>query len=235
MAPLSEVAVGKLVLSLVLGPLTFFASTAPWCASRIFRKDALDIINLLTAMAAGFVFGGYSTHIIPDGIEAFGDYFEATYSPDSDSKIPDYPWSLLISGLIWAMLVCLDRTLVAHGVHGDAHHSHDHVSQAYVQMQAETESGPLLDASVVHPCTHDGAPSAPSGCKEAEKAARKDAMLRAWLFFVALSVHSVFDGLGVGVTNSVEQFGSVAVAVVAHKMLLGYRFEYPSSECRIFP
>jgi len=56
------------------------------------------------------------------------------------------------------------------------------------------------------------------GCKEAEKVAHRDSVLLAWVFFFALSLHSVFDGLGVGVATEISEFASVTVAVVSHKV-----------------
>ena len=165
------------------------------------------------------------------------------------SKIPDFPFAALTAGLVWILLVCVDRLIVSHGIHGDHIHSHDHVSQAYLQMQMEKdkEAVPLKekmlslrkaeeqDTNAAHYktladsqsssacCEKEqnaisiklGAPE--GGCKEAEKVAHRDSVLLAWVFFFALSLHSVFDGLGVGVATESE-FASVTVAVVSHKV-----------------
>eukprot|EP01087_Luapelamoeba_hula_P004470 TRINITY_DN1441_c0_g2_i1.p1 TRINITY_DN1441_c0_g2~~TRINITY_DN1441_c0_g2_i1.p1 ORF type:complete len:412 (-),score=41.07 TRINITY_DN1441_c0_g2_i1:144-1379(-) len=45
---------------------------------------------------------------------------------------------------------------------------------------------------------------------------------RAWVFFVALAIHSVFDGLGVGSEDERGRFYALLVAVLAHKLLDGF-------------
>ena len=245
----------------------------------------MDAINLLTALAAGFVFGGFALHAIPESTHMFQDYLTPRYAPNCTmvhhanvhhanetdhanemhhrllsasepeekicgeaSWIPEYPWALLTASLVWLVLVFLDRAIVAHGNDGGDHHSHDHISQAYVNMQSAKEEerkapGEILK-STPPPAADAAAGSAPlpgygvvassvdhSNCQhhavvpvgssaagdKAERAAHRDSIQRAWVFFFVLSVHSIFDGLAVGVASSVEDFASVTVAVVAHK------------------
>ena len=56
-----------------------------------------------------------------------------------------------------------------------------------------------------------------AGASLSEENARRDSVLRACVYLVALSLHSVFDGLGVGVATNIQDFASITVAVVAHK------------------
>ncbi|KAN0040185.1 hypothetical protein ACTA71_012075 [Dictyostelium dimigraforme] len=44
---------------------------------------------------------------------------------------------------------------------------------------------------------------------------------RAWVFLVALSVHSIFDGLGLGSETQKDSFYGLLIAVLAHKFLDG--------------
>jgi len=136
--------------------------------------------------------------------------------------------------------VCVDRAIVSQGLHGGGVHTHDHVSQAYLQMQAEKEGGLSAEkkpsqqgsdydtvsktvpstSTDAHGCEHKETSLTirEGGCEVAEKAAHRDSMFRAWVFFFALSLHSVFDGLSVGVTKESSEFISTTVAVVSHKV-----------------
>jgi hypothetical protein len=67
-------------------------------------------------------------------------------STNPHQKLIDYPWATLVIGLTTALLVAIDRTIVAHGMHGEGgggdahdHHGHDHVSKAFTDMQAAAE------------------------------------------------------------------------------------------------
>eukprot|EP00475_Leptophrys_vorax_P000723 TRINITY_DN10401_c0_g1_i1.p1 TRINITY_DN10401_c0_g1~~TRINITY_DN10401_c0_g1_i1.p1 ORF type:complete len:392 (+),score=96.23 TRINITY_DN10401_c0_g1_i1:128-1303(+) len=49
----------------------------------------------------------------------------------------------------------------------------------------------------------------------------------AYIFLVALSVHSIFDGLAVGAENSSQGFFGLMIAVVIHKLLDGFALGVP--------
>ena len=251
----------KASLIALVGLLTFAASLAPWYLQRVFRRSSLDVMNLLSALSAGIVFGAFMTHILPDSEDDFSAYLEAAFPPaedgtrsDAAARLVAYPWAPLVAGLVTALLVAVDRTIVSHGVHGDDgehdHHHHDHVSQAFVAMSARAEKAasekaveglPLvvkqggtpygLVASSVSSTAeahghshgshgHHGAAAAGVNtgageeCPVVQKAAQRDAALRAWVFFVALSLHSVFDGLSLGGETSLSTFYGILVAVV---------------------
>ncbi|KYQ90297.1 zinc/iron permease [Tieghemostelium lacteum] len=50
---------------------------------------------------------------------------------------------------------------------------------------------------------------------------------QAWIFFVALSVHSILDGLGLGAETEEAGFYGLLVAVLAHKFLDGFALGVP--------
>jgi len=55
-------------------------------------------------------------------------------------------------------------------------------------------------------------------------------LLRAWIFFLALSFHGVMDGLSVGSEDGEKGFTSILVAVLSHKL-----FDGLSLGCALFP
>jgi len=74
-----------------------------------------------------------------------------------------------------------------------------------------------------HPHAHPTTPAqSPS--------ARRRAVVRAWVFFMALSLHGVFDGLSVGSEDGVKGFTSILVAVLSHKL-----FDGLSLGCALYP
>jgi zinc transporter ZupT len=180
-------------------------------------------------------------------------------------KLINYPWATLVIGLTTTLLVAIDRTIVAHGMHGEAgsgdahdHHGHDHVSKAFTDMQVAEEkerekanaaAGTGGDAALLVP-----APAPPTAtpygdvaravqpqpeadalaigqCDKAavlpEPAARRDAALRAFVFFFAMSIHSIMDGLSMGTKQDLKSFYAVLVAVLAHKAFDGIALGVP--------
>jgi zinc transporter ZupT len=139
---------------------------------------------------------------------------------------------------------------------GDAHdhHGHDHVSKAFVDMQvaAERERSSAASQEVAPAPAPPAAGAAPYGdvarlvtaepppeasalaigeCGKAaplaEPAARREAAMRAGVFFFALSIHSIMDGLSLGSEQTLEGFYAVLIAVLAHKAFDGIALGVP--------
>ena len=167
------------------------------------------------------------------------------------------------------MLVAIDRTIVAHGMHGDGagghhdDHDHDHVSAAFVAMQkqaaaeeASAKGKPLVAGgttaygmvarAVVGEQPPEGGTVAADCCAPADetavvvqhqcdvnavavttKAAKREAAMKAWVFFVALSIHSIMDGLSLGSERDINSFYAILVAVLAHKAFDGIALGVP--------
>ncbi len=58
-------------------------------------------------------------------------------------------------------------------------------------------------------------------------AAKLQAAQKAWVFFIALSAHSIFDGLSLGSEQSLKGFNAILVAVLAHKAFDGIALGVP--------
>jgi zinc transporter ZupT len=138
---------------------------------------------------------------------------------------------------------------------GDAHdhHGHDHVSKAFVDMQVAAErerssvaseaaapapapaAGAAAYGDVARAVTAEPTPEASAlaigecgkAAPLAEPAARREAALRAGVFFFAMSIHSIMDGLALGSEQTLEGFSSVLVAVLAHKAFDGIALGVP--------
>lgn len=78
-------------------------------------------------------------------------------------------------------------------------------------------SAPPVDTSGGSAIAADSA----SGEAAHTKAQKRKLLLRAWVFFSALSLHGVFDGLSVASEQDAEGFTSTLVAVLSHKLFDG--------------
>lgn len=87
------------------------------------------------------------------------------------------------------------------------------------------EGEPLVDSGVGVPISSSrrssiAAPTTTSAQRE-EAAGKLRLVMRAWLFFVALSLHGIFDGLSVASENDPSGFTATLVAVLSHKLFDG--------------
>lgn len=237
----------KLVLLAVVGFFTFACSLAPWLLSRLFHARSVDLINLLSALSAGIVFGSFLTHMIPDTTEAFSTYGERVWP--ADSPLASYPWSTLIIGCVFILLFSTDRLLVAGGAEGGSGHAHgegghSHVGAALSAMQRAEEARACLTGVGGEAGSGYGSMSTARGGVGVEERARlvgrsdashggsesdaittthgsRKAVVRAWVFTAAISVHALFDGLSLGAESSTTGFVAILTAVLAHKAFDG--------------
>ena len=228
---LSSLAAAKLALLLLLGPFTLAFSRTPWLLQRFFTARALDALNVLSALSAGIVFGSFMTHLLPEAEAAFS----------AALPLSTYPWAPLVVGATASLLLAADKLIVARGLRGIPQlHHHDHVSGALEAMRAVAAAAAgSAAAAVVGGARAERVAAAAGEEEEAEDAAlilqrggplpaadpppppisnssQNDngaAMVRAWVFFLALSLHSFFDGLGLGSEDAVAGFWGIFVAV----------------------
>lgn len=91
--------------------------------------------------------------------------------------------------------------------------------------------------AIAHAGHAHGAAAAADGDSDADSEAEAEAAahatqrtVRAYVFFAALSLHGVFDGLSVGSEDQAASFTSTAVAVLSHKL-----FDGLALGCALFP
>ena len=135
-------------------------------------------------------------------------------------------------------------------------HSHDHISDGLRRFAASAAAGKnegdgasaSRDASEmtgllrVVPTTTSATSASSSSSAAADAFANGAAstlstsvgvrkrILRVWVFFFALSLHGVFDGLSVGSETSSSGFTSIVLAVMSHKL-----FDGLALGCAIYP
>ena len=146
---------GKVALICLVGALTLFFSRTPWLFKDLFRQRALDLMNYLSSFSSGIVFSAFLCHMLPESAELFSTYFSEAYASQPESRVPAFPFSHFLSGLVTFLLIALDRLVVSHGVHGEkkgdsAEPEHDHISSALKEMQRKVEGG----AETIRPTNH---------------------------------------------------------------------------------
>jgi zinc transporter ZupT len=85
-----------------------------------------------------------------------------------------------------------------------------------VEGGARQGEGGASNKSEAHGHGHGHSHGGPAGPVDFEQ---REAVSRAWVFLVAMSLHSVFDGLSVGAQSSFAEFYSILGAVVRNILL----------------
>jgi solute carrier family 39 (zinc transporter), member 1/2/3 len=204
----NEIFVGKIVLMLLIGPITFLASLVHWMIEKKFSQRMEQILAFGSALSAGVILGAGFSHILPDARESFEAYYE-----QSGSDWQSYPFAELLAIIVFFLLISLDKLVIDKLLH--SHHSLEHEEK-------------LLD----HPPSLENH-LAVSFAEFQENNQNPNHGLKnkkigtAYLFLLAISVHSVFDGLSIGSENSKWGFYGVLIAVCSHKLLDGLALGIP--------
>lgn len=106
------------------------------------------------------------------------------------------------------------------------HHSIENTYQYEIKRPAEHDHA--LGDDEAHDA-HALLPGISSTAPELH-AVRRRTLVRAWVFFFALSLHGLFDGLSIGSEETTANFSSTAVAVASHKF-----FDGLALGCALFP
>jgi len=231
--------------------LTLIASYIPWIIGRAHVKNFVTIISILTCFAAGIIISGGFNHILPGAEYDFAEYWE---HKDPENKYKDFPFPITIAIFVMFILLAIDKIVVERGVTGEKGHNHMNLSEHSQNFHNHTTSHTgEIDLNNVTP----GGPDEEKGFKHHEDdghghhshkhgngKSEKANTSQAWLFLVALSVHSILDGLGLGTETHSEGFYGLLVAVLAHKLLDGFALGVPiyfanfsflfSSACLVF-
>jgi zinc transporter 1/2/3 len=207
---------GKLALILVIGPVTFFASLVPWIIERRFFQKMDQVLAFGSALSAGVILGAAFSHILPEARESFELYFQGT-----DSDVKNYPFAELFSILTLFALISLDKLVIDKLFHGRALedeekllHQNQNGNEEHQHHESIIENHLALSFSSFKNGENSGYDL-------------KKKIGAAYLFLVAISVHSVFDGLAVGSENSQGGFYGILIAVTSHKLLDGLALGIP--------
>jgi zinc transporter 1/2/3 len=216
-----------------IGFATFAVSILPWFISKKLKDHVSDAMAIGSAASSGIILGSAFCHILPEAHNGFQEYLNEE-RPDYPHK--DYPFAELTSIAVFFVLVCIDKLLIDRILHAHPIHEHhqifkepDKVDLELVQdsstniLNSDRESSP--ENGHFHGKNHMA-----SAVESFAKNTAPDHLRRlgtAYVFLTALSIHSVFDGLGIGAETNPTLFHNLLVPVIIHKLLDGFALGIP--------
>jgi len=238
---------GKIGVIFATFVLTLFAAALPWVVVRYLRH-AMYWLALGAAAAAGIIIGAFLSHLTPDANEAFTSFFEqegpvGLLKPEH----AEYPFAQLLIGVSLVLLIFIDAVFISRGIDGDGGaHSHGHGNQKATSSSSghshmlpaipESFSGSADDChQVALETTTDTSTNgevdksvalSPDQNPDSQRGSKKQ-VANAYLFFIALSLHSIFDGLSIGAEQEISGFYSLLIAVLGHKFFDGFALGVP--------
>lgn len=234
--------------------ITALGCALPWFLRKWDR--AYRLFGVLLALSTGVIIGGLLFHIIPEASIAWDEYKEAQHAEEEASGEHEeeeegghshpYPFWALIGGCVFFLLVAID-SMFSGPSHDGNRRGHNHLlpPQPIELTQPSSSSDPAQSEVQEIIIAHDGGqtrfhnPDSPvhkvipvSSAKEFESSEHSAPTHsngpQMIAFALAMSIHSLFDGLSIGTnTDSKSAFYSVLIAVLAHKLLDGFALGLP--------
>lgn len=149
--------------------------------------------------------GAALSHLLPDSAEHFTKYY---------GEENEYPFAALYCGASLLVLWIVEQLVLgnhSHSVQADHHHDSEPDEETPVPVNKVKSKG---EESEKVQCHHEGMPR-----PDIQHLGNKKDFVGAIVFLVALSLHSAFEGLGLGAENDTSGVYTTIVAVASHKAL----------------
>ncbi|GAM16957.1 hypothetical protein SAMD00019534_001320 [Acytostelium subglobosum LB1] len=245
------------MLIFVIIGMTLLASYVPFILGRSKVRGLVTILTFMTCFAAGIILAGAFNHLLPDASENFEQYFAAADPDNQYADFPYAETiAIFVMFMLVALDKLVIEGGVVGGGHTGHNHmdvSH-HLTESTVLIDQSlststpgyTEGGggivlvptsiSVVDdgAQTIHVIMDNNGAGVGAGGDGVGHGQKVDNgkthaanVSQAWIFMLALSVHSIFDGLGLGAETDPSNFYGLMVAVLAHKALDGFALGVP--------
>eukprot|EP01112_Ceratiomyxa_fruticulosa_P022201 TRINITY_DN8063_c0_g1_i2.p1 TRINITY_DN8063_c0_g1~~TRINITY_DN8063_c0_g1_i2.p1 ORF type:complete len:275 (-),score=46.03 TRINITY_DN8063_c0_g1_i2:55-879(-) len=234
-----ELTIAKVVLMFGIAVSTIMASFLPWFIQKRVR-NSLVIMSVACAFASGIILGAGLIHLQPSSQESWTEYFETAHPDYSGAH---FPFANFVAVCVLLILIIIDKVFVDGGVSGEVGHSHMAISIPHDSHSHHSHSHSHKDKTRIDTLESNETPPNYGSTDSTNlpqtpgyivmednteaSSSSKNWAAQAYIFFIALSIHSLFDGLGLGAETTEEAFFGLMVAVIGHKILDGFALGVP--------
>ncbi|CAL8138176.1 unnamed protein product [Orchesella dallaii] len=182
------------VLFCVLLPLKF-TSTAHESGVDLYHSERYSaVVSILNCFAAGIFLGTCLLHLFPDVRDTVSQAMEKV---DPDQKFPFAEFTIAMG---FFMLLTIEQII------SDARERNFRVLSNERQPLLGDESGGIIADDTPSEIVNHG----------------QNATIRAFAMIFALSIHSTFEGIAIGVQSTVENVLQITGALIIHKIVIAF-------------
>ena len=228
----------KAIISVATFTIGFLSAIVPM---RVIYIDA-HLFSAGNLMSSGVLLSAGIVHQLPDSMKKF----------ELSSLSGDFPVAPFITGLTFCVFLILEEYIHTHfddnpfessiGFEGSSMANEDnnvnvHKCNGHKSNGHAKEDDPLLQLSNIsrrrkRSVSDDASRSSHLSCAGSRHGHHHDlehvvehihgSLLSSVILLLALSVHSIFDGLAIGISSNLQELISTTAAVLAHKGFAGY-------------
>lgn len=221
--------VAKLWTTAGLWALTIFSTYIPFIIQRHGKKSSSKLVmSFCNCLAGGVVLGTMLLHVLPTLFQSDAVSSEdSSTSPLGEGTIK-YPLGCLFAGLSFLWLFAIDRLYLSKN---HPHHAHNEIILDLPVMSTLPSSSKdssflgTMDKDLLHVpnCGTD---------KSQDYTVQKT---QAFVFVMALSLHSFLEGLGLASVKNETELYSFIISLFSHKWLEAFALGFTVMQARFTP
>ncbi|KAL4624303.1 zinc transporter ZIP1-like [Arapaima gigas] len=183
---------GLLFLTLLCG---FIPARLKWFRSTTGTENHRTVLSFISCFAGGVFLGACFLDVIPDFLSDIGEQLQ-TWEVRNDFPLPEF----IMAGGFFLVLI-LEKIVLNFTRHGagentpllpSAGHGHGHAARSHLQSSGHHVH---IDSQA-------------------------HSSFRAFMLFLSLSLHSVFEGLAIGLQTTDSKVVEICIAIVIHKSII---------------
>ncbi|XP_061102685.1 zinc transporter ZIP1 [Conger conger] len=185
--------VGLLILTLFIG---LIPARMKWFRETSGTETHKVLLSFISCFAGGVFLAACLLDIIPDYLSDIGAELEAR-AVDTDFPVQEF-----IMALGFFMVLILERIVLN------------------CSGQSGEESAPLLGHGHGHGHGHGTAGDLEGSSQHVHVDKQAHSSFRSFMLFLSLSLHSVFEGLAIGLQSKESQVLQICIAILVHKSII---------------
>jgi len=215
-----EITIIKVIVLLVLGLVKFLSGIAPLVFTKILERRSDRFLKKFIGSVLCFGGGVLLSTVMLHMWREVGESLEKASKLGVFPSKEKYPFTELIIGLGFLLILFIESAV--HKFHGSILGMGSHTSQEKLtkkmagERQIREKSVPTSEDPEECCETTDMCPAATKEMREKKVQQRVLSSLRSFLVVIALSVHSLFEGMAIGLEESKSGVWKLLLAVSIH-------------------
>lgn len=192
----------KFLYVFIIMAITTIFGLLPLCFNKCRKGNRF--LNYANAFSGGIFLGIGFFHLFPEANENFENYYKTPSG--ASSFMFGWPMSYLIAFLSYSLILYIEK--VAFNSHDILHH---HQSQ---DDKEKTLNEPLIENQQEDESEDSGKDE---GIRKNKYIFNSSSSITPYILLIALSIHSIFEGIALGVMNTFRDCTILFTAIIMHK------------------
>lgn len=214
-----------LFVSLFVTFIPIFMSRLSWLKRRMkFMRMIIRVMDFFSGLSGGVLFGGALLHLIPDSSKRISDAIRNIVVNNKGKEhvwFVDYPWSPLFASLSLATIYFLEKILVKFIVYFIMKCRMKRKKSNVININTNDDASTYYKFENEEDKPNEKSPVTPIDANDQLQFTEISmvSLLNAIVLWLSLTIHALFESLGLGSVSDMKQMWTLLVAILSHKFV----------------